>query len=284
MMTCSATLRHNAGEAAVVGAGDERVRARDGAHGSAVRLERRRDRLRRQLRLCRSVPLARGAAELRRDSRRKPVARCVHRRARRSRPGAGRRLVSRTEARPRIRRRERAARGRFGAIRGAPRQAPAPPDIPRPVVYDPTVGPSLSPTQSALQAAMERLVARDDHRNPLGAGDWRAARAAIAAFYARRAYAPVWVERKRPDRARGGRRSRNSSAPATTASTCPPSLCRAILGPALTRMRSPKPKRPSLRRWSPMPNRRRGSRVPPVACLAAHLRDAEHRRSRRRSG
>jgi L,D-transpeptidase YcbB len=69
---------------------------------------------------------------------------------------------------------------------------PAPPDNP-PVVYDPTVGPSLSPVQSALQAALGRLVARDDHRNPLGSGDWRAARGAIAAFYAGRAYAPVWV-------------------------------------------------------------------------------------------
>jgi murein L,D-transpeptidase YcbB/YkuD len=41
---------------------------------------------------------------------------------------------------------------------------------------------------------MGRLVARDDRRNPLGSGDWRAARGAIAAFYASRAYAPVWVD------------------------------------------------------------------------------------------
>ena len=40
---------------------------------------------------------------------------------------------------------------------------------------------------------MGRLVARDDKRNPLGSGDWRAARGAIASFYAGRAYAPVWV-------------------------------------------------------------------------------------------
>jgi L,D-transpeptidase YcbB len=64
---------------------------------------------------------------------------------------------------------------------------------PRPVVYDPTAGPSLSPVQSALRASLERLVVRDDHHNPLGSGDWRAARGAIAAFYAGRAYAPVWV-------------------------------------------------------------------------------------------
>ena len=70
---------------------------------------------------------------------------------------------------------------------------PAAPDNSPPVVYDPTVGPSLSPMQSALQAALWRLVARDDRRNPLGSGDWRAARGAIAAFYAGRAYAPIWV-------------------------------------------------------------------------------------------
>jgi murein L,D-transpeptidase YcbB/YkuD len=74
------------------------------------------------------------------------------------------------------------------ASAAAPGEAPVPP-----VVYDPTVGPSLSPMQSALQAAMGRLVARDDKRNPLGLGDWRAARAAIAAFYAKRADTPIWV-------------------------------------------------------------------------------------------
>ena len=79
---------------------------------------------------------------------------------------------------------------RFAA---APEQGPAAPDNLQPVLYDPTAGAPLSPVQSALQAAMGRLVARDDRRNPLGSGDWRAARGAIAAFYAGRAYAPVWV-------------------------------------------------------------------------------------------
>jgi murein L,D-transpeptidase YcbB/YkuD len=69
----------------------------------------------------------------------------------------------------------------------------APTDNPPPIVYDPTANAPLSPVQRALQAAMGRLVARDTHRNPLGSGDWRAARGAIAAFYARRSYAPVWV-------------------------------------------------------------------------------------------
>ena len=71
--------------------------------------------------------------------------------------------------------------------------APSASEEPQQVVYDPTVGPSLSPIQSALQAAMEGLVTRGDRRNPVGSGDWRAARGAIAAFYAGRFYEPVWV-------------------------------------------------------------------------------------------
>jgi murein L,D-transpeptidase YcbB/YkuD len=66
-------------------------------------------------------------------------------------------------------------------------------EAPPPVIYDPTAGPALSPIQSALQAAMGRLVTRGDRRNPLGSGDWHAARGAIAAFYARRSYAPIWT-------------------------------------------------------------------------------------------
>ncbi len=74
----------------------------------------------------------------------------------------------------------------------APSQKPAAQDNPAPV-YDPTAGPPLSPMQSALQAALQRLVAHEHRRNPLGSGDWRAARRSIAAFYASRFYEPVWV-------------------------------------------------------------------------------------------
>ena len=86
-----------------------------------------------------------------------------------------------------------AREGALAPFAAEPEQGPAAPDNPPPVAYDPTVGPSLSPMQSALQAALWRLVARDDRRNPLGSGDWRAARAAIAAFYAKRAFTPMWV-------------------------------------------------------------------------------------------
>ncbi len=62
-----------------------------------------------------------------------------------------------------------------------------------PAMSDPEAVPPLSPVQSALEAALERLVGESDQPNPLGAGDWRAARAAIAFFYAARGYEPVWV-------------------------------------------------------------------------------------------
>ena len=75
----------------------------------------------------------------------------------------------------------------------SPPASPATADNPPPPIPEPVPAPSLSPSQTALQAATERLVAAPDQPNPLGAGDWRAARAAIAFFYAARDYAPVWV-------------------------------------------------------------------------------------------
>ncbi|HEY1454818.1 MAG TPA: L,D-transpeptidase family protein [Roseiarcus sp.] len=78
--------------------------------------------------------------------------------------------------------------------------APAPPPLPWPgpqesaaPAPEPPPSPPLTPMQAALEAATERLVAEADQPNPLGAGDWRAARAAIAFFYAARDYEPVWV-------------------------------------------------------------------------------------------
>ena len=62
-----------------------------------------------------------------------------------------------------------------------------------PLLPETPAAPPLTPMQAALQSAAERLVAAADQPNPLGAGDWRAARAAIAFFYAGRNYEPVWV-------------------------------------------------------------------------------------------
>jgi len=46
----------------------------------------------------------------------------------------------------------------------------------------------------ALDGALASLVALSPTVNPLGAGDWRAARAAIYDFYTDRLFAPVWVD------------------------------------------------------------------------------------------
>ncbi len=80
----------------------------------------------------------------------------------------------------------------------APATAPSASPAPRensspPLVPETPAAPPLSPVQTALEAATERLLAAADRPNPLGAGDWRAARAAIAFFYAGREYEPVWV-------------------------------------------------------------------------------------------
>ena len=51
--------------------------------------------------------------------------------------------------------------------------------------------PAAQPT--AIAAAATRMHRRAPSANPLGDGDWRAARAAIGAFYAARGFEPVWV-------------------------------------------------------------------------------------------
>jgi murein L,D-transpeptidase YcbB/YkuD len=76
----------------------------------------------------------------------------------------------------------------------APAFAPAPsPQANAAPAAEPPPAPPLTPVQAALQSATERLVAEADQRNPLGAGDWSAARAAIAFFYAARDFEPVWA-------------------------------------------------------------------------------------------
>ena len=86
-------------------------------------------------------------------------------------------------------------------------EPPAPPTAP-PVAAQPaeTPGAPTNPTTpepgaaasseiaGALDGALASLVALSPTVNPLGAGDWRAARAAIYDFYTDRLFAPVWVD------------------------------------------------------------------------------------------
>jgi L,D-transpeptidase YcbB len=88
--------------------------------------------------------------------------------------------------------------------------APAPPATPPapPVAAQPTETPGAptNPTTpepgaaasseiaGALDGALASLVALSPTVNPLGGGDWRAARAAMYDFYTDRLFAPVWVD------------------------------------------------------------------------------------------
>jgi L,D-transpeptidase YcbB len=67
-------------------------------------------------------------------------------------------------------------------------EPPSPPPLP-----GSSEGAPPDPVPTAIAEALARLIARDG-LNPLGDGDWRAARAAIGAFYADRLFAPVWVD------------------------------------------------------------------------------------------
>jgi L,D-transpeptidase YcbB len=56
-----------------------------------------------------------------------------------------------------------------------------------------SASPAPAPLPTAIAAAAARLIVGNS-ANPLGDGDWRAARAAIGAFYAARGFEPVWVD------------------------------------------------------------------------------------------
>jgi murein L,D-transpeptidase YcbB/YkuD len=72
-----------------------------------------------------------------------------------------------------------------------PVAAPAPPAAAPQDASAPAVDPQ---TAAAMNAALDALVAADVKASPIGAGDWRAARLAIRAFYATRGFAPVWLD------------------------------------------------------------------------------------------
>ena len=54
--------------------------------------------------------------------------------------------------------------------------------------------PAADALASEIHAALDRFVAAEPTHHPIGAGDWSAARKAIAAFYANRNYAPLWTD------------------------------------------------------------------------------------------
>ena len=222
-MTCSATLRHNAGEASALDnredVGLETTRARAA--------ERRR--------------APRGRADDERAPGRKLAQAATGRRGRVLLALAANLAWAAAPPAGQIAPRDDAAIPPASAS-----QKQAAPDNP-PVVYDPTAGPTLSPMQSALRAAMERLVTRADRVNPLGSGDWRAARGAIAAFYATRFDAPIWVGEDGLTEIGRSALSQLERA-VRTALTCRPSRCRARSAPALLRTRSPTPRPQSPRR------------------------------------
>ena len=75
-----------------------------------------------------------------------------------------------------------------------PAWTPAPIIVTAPAVAAAPASAPPDPAPAALYAALARLVVRDDRGNPLGQGDWPAAKAAIGAFYADRGFRPVWVD------------------------------------------------------------------------------------------
>ncbi|HEY3718987.1 MAG TPA: peptidoglycan-binding protein, partial [Roseiarcus sp.] len=76
-------------------------------------------------------------------------------------------------------------------VAAQPAEIPAAPTKPA----TPEPGAALSSELAgALDGALASLVVLNPTVNPLGAGDWRAARAAIYDFYTGRLFAPVWVD------------------------------------------------------------------------------------------
>jgi murein L,D-transpeptidase YcbB/YkuD len=87
---------------------------------------------------------------------------------------------------------DRLDRRRAAVIDAAP---PARPDwAPPSAVVKAAASAPPDPVPTALALRLERFILRDDRVNPLGFGDWRAAKAAIGAYYADRGFRPVWVD------------------------------------------------------------------------------------------
>ena len=81
----------------------------------------------------------------------------------------------------------------LAAARRALRTGLAPASLLAPAAATPPPPTLVAPLPAAIEKALAALVAERGRANPIGAGDWRAARQAIQAFYAARDYAPVWT-------------------------------------------------------------------------------------------
>ena len=78
-----------------------------------------------------------------------------------------------------------------------PQAPPSPIASPTPAAIETPVAQPTGPADPlgvAIYAAVDRLVEAKPAGRPIGAGDWSAARKAIATVYAERAYAPLWLE------------------------------------------------------------------------------------------
>jgi L,D-transpeptidase YcbB len=75
-----------------------------------------------------------------------------------------------------------------------PADAPAVADAPPLDRRKRSASPAPDPAQTAVFEALVRLIRDEGKVNPLGEGDWRAARAAIGAFYAGRDFRPLFVD------------------------------------------------------------------------------------------
>ena len=69
--------------------------------------------------------------------------------------------------------------------------AEARPDLPAPAAVAPL---TETPSADAVHAALDAWLALKPGGRPIGAGDWEAARRAIASVYAERNYTPLWIE------------------------------------------------------------------------------------------
>ena len=68
---------------------------------------------------------------------------------------------------------------------------PTPAAVPTPVAQPTGAADALA---AEVHAAVDRLVEAKPAGHPIGAGDWSAARKAVAALYAERAFAPLWLD------------------------------------------------------------------------------------------